>query len=189
MKSYSIDLMERVWRAVEEMCEETQLEVAEDFGVSRVCTGKLRKQWRDCGWLAARPRGGGRPAKYAHTDLEKLRAEVPRPPDATLEEPRLRTAALGSIMAVDWALKKLYVCFKKIPAGGGTGPCRCEAATPCLPEMACYRRSGPVGDLRRKLCENQLDPPLRPEFRWPRGGGSLPLWTLANQHRLGQPPA
>jgi transposase len=116
MKSYSIDLRERVLRAVE-LREETQLEVAERFDVSRAWIGKLCQQWRNSGSLAPRPHGGGRPAKYAHADLEKLRIEVLKQPDATLAELRQRTGALGSIMAVDRALAKLHVRFKKNPRG------------------------------------------------------------------------
>jgi transposase len=116
MKTYSTDLRERVLIAVD-LREETQLEIAERFGVSRAWIGKMLKQRRETGSLAPLPHGGGRPAKYAGKDLEKLQAEVNKQPDATLEELRLRTGALGSFMAVNRALKKLKARLKKSPSG------------------------------------------------------------------------
>lgn len=114
MKTYSIDLRERVLSAVD-LREETQQEIAERFDVSRAWIGKLRKQRRMTGSIAPLPHGGGRKAKYAGKSLEKLRAEVIEQPDATLEELRQRTGRLGSIMAVDRALDRLGSRIKKSP--------------------------------------------------------------------------
>ena len=114
--TYAIDLRERVLMAVD-LHDEPQVEIAERFSVSRAWIGKLLKQRRRTGSIAPLPHGGGRPAKYAGKDLERLRVEVLKQPDATLEELRVRTGSRGSIMAVDRALKKLRARIKKSPSG------------------------------------------------------------------------
>jgi len=116
MKTYSIDLRERVLSAVD-LREESQEEITERFGVSRAWIGKMLKQRRQTGSLAPLPHAGGQGAKYAGRNLEQLRAEVIKQPDATLEELRQRTGSLGSIMAVFRALKGLKSRLKKSPSG------------------------------------------------------------------------
>jgi len=116
MKTYSIDLRERVLSAVD-LGEESQVEIAERFSVSRAWIGKMLKQRRVTGSLAPLPHGGGNPAKYAGKNLEQLRVEVTKQPDATLEELRHRTGSAGSIMAVFRALKGLEARLKKSPSG------------------------------------------------------------------------
>jgi len=95
----------------------TERVIAERFGVSRAWIGKMLKQRRQTGSLAPLPHGGGQAAKYAGRNLEQLRAEVIKQPDATLEELRQRTGSRGSIMAVFRALKGLKSRLKKSPSG------------------------------------------------------------------------
>jgi transposase len=116
MNTYSIDLRERVLSTVD-LHEEPQVEIAERFGVSRAWIGKMLQQRRETGSLAPLPHGGGQVAKYTGKNLEKLRAEVLRQPDATLEELRERTGSRGSIMAVFRALQGLHARLKKNPSG------------------------------------------------------------------------
>jgi transposase len=85
MKAFSNDLRERVWRA----CNDGAVgpsEAAGDFGVSRSFVCKLLRRHRDEGILAARPRGGNRPAALGAADLSTLRRLVRQQPDATLAE-------------------------------------------------------------------------------------------------------
>jgi transposase len=112
MKTYSLDLRERVVSAVDRN-DETQEEIAERFSVSTAWIGKMLKLRRETGSLAPKPHGGGMPAKYAGEDLARLQAAVKQQSDATLEELRERTGALGSIMAVHRALERLGGRIKK----------------------------------------------------------------------------
>jgi transposase len=114
MKTYSMDLRERVLSAVDRGGL-SQEKIAERFNVSRAWIGKLLKQRKKTGSIAPLPHGGGRKAAYAGKSLEQLRAEVIRQPDATLEELRQRTGSRGSIMAVDRALDRLGARLKKSP--------------------------------------------------------------------------
>lgn len=114
MKTYSMDLRERVLSTVDRG-QETQLKIAERFGVSRAWIGKLLSQRKKTGSIAPLPHGGGRKPAYAGKSLEKLRAEVMKQPDATLKELRERSGCLGSIMAVDRALDRLGARIKKSP--------------------------------------------------------------------------
>lgn len=85
MKSFSMDLRERVWRA----CQQEAMgptEAAEEFGVSRSFVCKLLRRWRDEGTLAAKPRGGNRAPALDAGDLRELRRLVRQRPDATLAE-------------------------------------------------------------------------------------------------------
>lgn len=115
MKAYSIDLRERVVNQVD-LGEETQQEIAERFGVSLAWIGKMLQQRRESGSLLPLPHGGGRSAVYDAEALKKLKVEVEKQSDATLEELRQRTGSLGSIMAVHRALLRLGSRIKKRPS-------------------------------------------------------------------------
>ena len=85
MKAFSDDLRERVWRA----CHDGAMSLSEaagSFGVSRSFVCKLLRRYRQEGTLAARPRGGNRPAALNASDLSALRRLVRHRPDATLAE-------------------------------------------------------------------------------------------------------
>jgi len=130
--AYSLDLRERVVRAVDRG-EETQMQIAERFGVGTTFIKTLLKRRRETGSLAPKPHGGGMPAKYMGAKLKRLERELAKQPDATLEELRDRTCKDASIMAVHRAMKRLNVRRKKnrsglpnrivrtFSASGGTG--------------------------------------------------------------------
>lgn len=112
MRTYSQDLRERVvWAA--DLGEETREEIAERFGVSTAWIRRLLQRQRETGSIAAKPHGGGMPAKYAGATLERLKRELAAQPDASLEELRDRTAVKASLMAVARALTRLNVRRKK----------------------------------------------------------------------------
>ena len=87
-------------------------EVARMFGVTRQCIWMLLRQREATGSIAPR-HGGGRTAAYAGATLERLRQEVSRQSDATLEELRVRTGVACSLTAVYNALIRLDLRFKK----------------------------------------------------------------------------
>jgi transposase len=116
MNAYSLDLRERVVRAVDRG-EETHQQIAERFGVGTTFIKKLLRQRRETGALSPKPHGGGMPAKYTGSALERLKQELAKQPDATLEELRDRTRVKASIMAVARALDRLGVHRKKSRSG------------------------------------------------------------------------
>ena len=93
MKPYSQDLRDRITQTLE-AGEETQPEIAENFGVSLSFVEKLWNRWRTTGQSAAKPHAGG-VSRRLQDHAELLRHEVGQQPDATLEElvARLRQRA------------------------------------------------------------------------------------------------
>jgi transposase len=116
MKAYSYDLRERVVRAAD-LGEETREEIAERFGVSTAWIRRLLQRRRETGSIAAKPHGGGMPAKYTGAALERLKRELAAEPDASLAELRDRTRVKASIMAVARALDRLGARRKKSRSG------------------------------------------------------------------------
>ena len=116
MRTYSIDLRERVIRACDEGVG-TQAEIAELFGVSVSWIKKLRRRRRETGSIAPKPHGGGWPPKFHGAKLEQLQVLVQQHPDATLTELLEWSNVDGSIMAVHRALERLGCRRKKSPSG------------------------------------------------------------------------
>ena len=112
MKTYSMDLRERVVRAYDEKLG-TQQEIARLFKVSIPWIKKLLRQRRRTGSLAPRPHGGGWTPKFFGQTLEQLKARVDQSPDATLQELLEQSGVDGSIMAVHRALERLGCRRKK----------------------------------------------------------------------------
>ncbi len=115
MKTYSIDLRQRVV----ESCEEggsTQKEVAELFGVSLSWVESLLRRWRETGSVLPKPHSGGRQAKITGKTLDRLKTLVAENPSATLEELRRKCRTKGSIMSVFRALQRLGITRKKSPS-------------------------------------------------------------------------
>jgi transposase len=115
MEAIEIDLRERVLGAIDQ--GKSRVETAKRFEVSNAWIGKLLRQRRDTGSIAPLPHAGGNPPAVAGEDLEALRAEVERKPDATLDELRKFLAderGVGcSQMAVCRALRRLGLPLKK----------------------------------------------------------------------------
>lgn len=116
MKTYSMDLRERVVRACDERIG-TRTEIAELFGVSTAWIRRLLQRRRETGDFSPRRRGGRRPPKFAGKKLTKLKALVEKYPDATLAELRDRCGVEASIMAVHRALERLGCRRKKSRSG------------------------------------------------------------------------
>jgi transposase len=112
MKTYSMDLRERVVQACDERLG-TREEVARLFGVSTAWIRRLLQRRRESGSIAAKPRGGQKPPKFRGRRLDRLKALVAAQPDATLEELLNRSGVAASIMAVQRALVRLGLRRKK----------------------------------------------------------------------------
>ena len=121
MRPYSLDLRERVMRAVDEG-ELEQQQVAEQFGVSARWIRKLTRQREQTDSIAPRPHGGGRSAKITGEEWERVKAAVGQQPDATLEELRQRCGIAASVVCLFRTLRRQKITRKKTraakPAGG-----------------------------------------------------------------------
>src|SRR4051794_19841499 len=116
MVPYSIDLRERVLKAVDEG-EGTQEQVAARFRVSARWVRKLLARRAATGSIAPEPNGGGRKPLIQGEAAEALRAAVRADPDATLEELREATGFAGCLMTVWRAIERLKITRKKSPCG------------------------------------------------------------------------
>jgi transposase len=114
MRSYSVDLRERVVAAVERGTK--RLDVVEAFGVSLPTIKRWLKQRRETGGLAPKPIPGP-PALKRDALLEALPARLAEHADATLEAHcswwgetagvEVSTATMSrAITALDWTRKK-----------------------------------------------------------------------------------
>ncbi len=83
MKAYSLDLRERIVRAVADGT--SQAEVARLFHVGERSVKRYVHQWRTTGALSPLPRPGKRPTIGAD-QLPAVLAQLAATPDATLEE-------------------------------------------------------------------------------------------------------
>jgi len=112
MKTYSMDLRERVVQACDERVG-TRKEIANLFGVSTAWIRRLLQRRRETGSIAPYRRGTRKPPKFFGASLEKLKGLVEKQPDATLRELLDRSGVDGSIMAVHRALERLGCRRKK----------------------------------------------------------------------------
>ena len=113
METYSVDLRERVMRAVEEGFD-TRKEIAESFGVTTRWIRKLVQQCRETGSIKPLPHGGGRQPKFTSERLERLKSLVEKKPAATLDELRRSSRVPCCSMTVSRALRQLgYTCKKR----------------------------------------------------------------------------
>jgi transposase len=114
VKAYSVDLREKVLRAVDQGHPRT--EIIKLFGVSRATIKRYLKQRRETGNVSVRPIPG-RPSKKYTPLLAGLVAQLQAYPDATLEMHcriweqehglRVSTTTMGrAIRRVGWTRKK-----------------------------------------------------------------------------------
>ena len=84
MKAYSIDLRERVIKAVE-AGKQSQVEVAATFGVALRTVELWWQRWQTTQRVVPLPHGGG-PVRVLAESEAVLRAALKEQPDATLDE-------------------------------------------------------------------------------------------------------
>lgn len=118
MKAYSIDLRERIVARVE-LGDESQAEVADDYGVSLPSVERFVHLWRTTDSVAPR-KGKPGPKRKLEPYAAWLRAEVQRQPDATLAELCERLAEAHAVQAhpsLMWReLQLLELPLKKVSA-------------------------------------------------------------------------
>ena len=116
MKTYSMDLRERVVAA----CDEggaTRAQIAARFSVSVSWIRDLLRRRRETGSIAPRPRGGGRPPAFDGEAAVRLREAVRADDDATLEELAGAAGVSCCPSAVHRALVRLGITRKKSRGG------------------------------------------------------------------------
>ena len=106
--AYSQDLRDRVMAARGRGLRTRQ--VAALFAVSSSWVRRVMQRKRECGQTAPRPRGGVTVVKI---DLARLSELVQQQPDATTRELHERLGIDCSVSAVDMALRRLGLSFKK----------------------------------------------------------------------------
>ena len=120
MAAYSLDLRERIIRAVEGG-EQTKRAVAAQFDIHESFIYKLLRQRRAVGHLSPLPHGGGHTAKLQEKQLMLLTDLVAQNPDATLEELGTQLQKKARVKAgrtTLWrALESLGLPRKKRPNG------------------------------------------------------------------------
>ena len=110
MKSYSMDLRERVLADCDSGMEVRQ--VAVKYRVSESCIRRLKQRRRENGEVAPRKSGHAAEPKWlAHR--ERLEELVREQPDATLPELRERLGIDISVQTLSRALRALRLTFKK----------------------------------------------------------------------------
>jgi transposase len=118
MKQYSVDLRERLLGAI--AAGLSQAEASRLFGVGTSTITRWRRQRRETGGLAPKPRPG-RPPAIGPAQEAALRAQVARHPDATLAEHCARwerAHAVGlSVAGMSRAIRRLGITLKKSPPG------------------------------------------------------------------------
>ena len=112
MKPYSMDLRERVARALDEHRGSLR-QIAKQFYVSISFITRLFQRRRQTGSLNPKPHSGGHPPALQHKDLPTLTALIGKHPDATLQELRDRLGLAGRPMALWRALKRRNITRKK----------------------------------------------------------------------------
>ena len=115
MKTYSMDLRERVVRAYDQKVG-SQKKIASIFGVSISWVKKMLRRRRETGSFAPKPHGGGHPLAFDPSKQEELKALLKSEPGATLEELRANTGVKCSLVAVWRTLKRMGCHRKKSPS-------------------------------------------------------------------------
>jgi transposase len=106
--AYSQDLRDRVIAARDGGMRTKR--VAEVFKVSASWVRRVMQRRREHGEQSPRPRGG---ATLIKIDLDKLRQLVQEQPDATVRQLHERLGIACSVSAVDMALRRMGLSFKK----------------------------------------------------------------------------
>src|SRR5437764_7055673 len=106
--AYSQDLRDRIMAARDEGMATKR--VAQLFRVSASWVRRVMQRRREHGQRSPRPRGG---ATVIKIDLDQLRQLVEQQPDATARQLHQRLGIQCSVSAVDMALRRMGLSFKK----------------------------------------------------------------------------
>lgn len=113
MKAYSTDLRLKIIETIQ-VNELPQVEIADQFGVSKSFVEKLWHRFRKTGSYEAKPHGGG-VERYLKNDEELIRELVAQTPDATLAELCEKVAEITGKPAVTTATMCLELQRLKLP--------------------------------------------------------------------------
>ena len=116
MRSYSIDLRERVVAACDQG-DATREQIAARFSVSVAWIRNLMRRRRETGSIAPKPHAGGRAPAFDAEAADRLRAAVRADDDATLEELARQAGVRCCPSAVHRALVRLGITRKKSRGG------------------------------------------------------------------------
>jgi transposase len=155
MATYSMDLRERVIRAVD-AGEGTQEQIAERFSVSSRWIRTLLARRAATGSIAPKPNAGGRRQLIQGEAAESLRAAVRDAPDATLAELREAIGFGGCLMTVWRAIERLRITRKKSPCGLRS------SSTPKSSRSGRSGSSGPRASTRAGSSSSTRATPRRP---------------------------
>ena len=106
--AYSQDLRDRILAARDDGMPTKR--VADLFRVSASWVRRVMQRRREHGQRGPRPRGG---ATVIKIDLDRLRQRVQQQPDATARQLHERLGIACSVSAVDTALRRMGLSFKK----------------------------------------------------------------------------
>ena len=130
MKQYSVDLRERLLRAIDAGL--SQAEAARLFGVGTATIARWRRRQRERGSVAPQPRPG-RPGRIGRAQERALLAQVRALPDATLREHCAQWEAEQGMHlsepTMSRALARLGWPLKKVAPSQRTG---CNRARPLV---------------------------------------------------------
>jgi transposase len=143
MKSYSLDLRQRVLAAVD-AGQLNRGQIARLFAVSTAWIRRLVQRRRQAGSIAPLPHHGGPAPKLGAEPLRRLGELVRAQPDATLQELRTRLGEPVSVMTVCRALRRLRLPLKKSPSGPPSrrGPTWRGSGSSTGPRSATWNRAG-----------------------------------------------
>jgi len=110
MRTYSMDLRERVWADCQTGMKTPA--VAQKYSVSQSWVRRLKQRHKATGSLDPRPPSPGRPVILASHEI-RVRELVHANPDATLAELRQQLGVKVSISALSDYLRRLKFSFKK----------------------------------------------------------------------------
>src|SRR5262245_37179091 len=121
MRSYSMDLRQRVWADCQAGL--TTPAVAQKYSVSQSWVRRLKQRQKATGSIAPRPPSPGRPVVLAPHEA-RIRELVRADPDATLAELRQRLGIEVSLSTLSEYLRRINFSFKKRSFGrpSRTGP-------------------------------------------------------------------
>ena len=105
---YAQDLRDRVLAAYDRGMKTKQ--IAEVFAVSPAWARRVKQRRRETGETTPRPMGG---ATVVKIDMDRLRRLVEAQPDATVRDLHQQLGIDCSVSAVDMALRRLKLTFKK----------------------------------------------------------------------------
>src|SRR5262245_61131909 len=116
MRTLSLDLRERILTSYDKG-EGTREEIAYRYRVSLGMVKKLLQQRRRTGEIGARHHHSGRKPMILSTHQGQMRALLGKKPDLTLKELRAAVALECSLPAINYALAKMGLTYKKRHCG------------------------------------------------------------------------